>query len=84
MLIIMQYSMQISIQCNMMLGIMSTMNGNSRSMRRITARDYRRWIGKTQLTPRGVPSPSGIFTTVVVADSSGVGSVIKAEVEAHL
>ena len=84
MLIIMQYSMKISMQVSMVVGMMSSMNGSSESTRRITDRDCSLWIGRIQLTPRGDPSPSEIFTTVVVADSSEVGSVIKAEVEAHL
>ena len=63
---------------------MGSMNGSSRIMRCITARGYKRWIGRTQLIQREGLSPSEIFTTVVVAGSSEVGSVIKAEVEAHL
>ena len=84
MLIIMQYSMKISMQVSMVVGMMGNMNGSSRSTRSTTARGCSQWIGRTQPTPRGDPSPSEIFTAVVVVDISGVGSVIKAEVEAHL
>ena len=80
----MRYNMQINIQCSMVVGMMGSMNGSSRSMRCITARGYKRWIGRTQLIQREGLSPSEIFATVVVVDISGVGSVIKAEVEAHL
>ena len=83
MLVIMQYSMKISMQVSMVVGMMGSMNGSSRSMRCITARGYKQWIGRTQLIQREGLSPSGIFTAVVVG-ISGVGSVIKAEVEAHL
>ena len=68
----------------MVVCIMSSMNRSSKSTRHISARDCSLWIDRTQLILRGDPSQSGIFTEVVVGDATGVVSVIKAEVEAHL